>query len=148
MLCSTGVFVVQPCELLNLLFWLSSTFWTGSGGVDDNKQTNSFEPTDEFERRIFGDSSGGNAKSDAFFHKLDRLGGRDRLGPRVSEGSNSQTLDGLDESFNTLSDGLDGRLKEAAAYFQVDPDEIVKEDYTFRPDMNFDLGMTYETKVL
>lgn len=70
------------------------------------------------------------------------------MGPRVSEGSNSQTLDGLDESFNTLSDGLDGRLKEAAAYFQVDPDEIVKEDYTFRPDMNFDLGMTYETKVL
>jgi hypothetical protein len=130
------------------LFWLSSTFWTGSGGVDGNKQTNSFERADEFERRIFGDSSGGNAKSDAFFQKLDRLGGRDRLGPRVSEGSNSQTLDSLDESFNTLSDGLDGRLKEAAAYFQFDSDEIMKEDYTFRPDMNFERGMTYETKVL
>ncbi|XP_059430000.1 uncharacterized protein LOC132163648 [Corylus avellana] len=121
---------------------------TGGGGVDDYKQTNSFEPTDEFERSIFGDSSGGNAKSDSFFQKLDRPGGHYRLGPRVSEGSNSQTLDGLDESFNTLSDGLDGRLKEAAAYFQFDSDEIMQDNYSFRADINADHGMTYETKDL
>ena len=120
----------------------------GSGGVDDYKQTNSFEPTDENERRIFGDSSGGNAKSDSFFQKFDRSGGRYRLGPRVSEGSDSQTLDGLDESFNSLSDGLDGRLKEAAAYFQFDSDEIMQDNYSFRADTNGDDGMTYETKVL
>ncbi|KAK9998358.1 hypothetical protein SO802_017961 [Lithocarpus litseifolius] len=42
-------------------------------GVGD-KQTDSIESADEFERRIFGDFSGGNSKSDAFFEKLDRLG--------------------------------------------------------------------------
>jgi len=114
----------------------------GSGGVDDYKQTNSFEPTDENERRIFGDSSGGNAKSDSFFQKFDRSGGRYRFG------SDSQTLDGLDESFNSLSDGLDGRLKEAAAYFQFDSEEIMQDNYSFRADINGDYGMTYETKDL
>ena len=65
----------------------------------------------------------------------------------MGEGSNSQVLDGLDESFNTLSDGMDGKLKKAATYFEFDEEEIEKDDYSFRPDMNFRLGMTYETKV-
>ena len=56
-------------------------------------------------------------------------------------------MDGLDESFNTLSDGMDGKLKKAATYFEFDPDEIDKDDYAFRPDVTFQSGMTYELKV-
>lgn len=58
-------------------------------------------------------------------------------------------MDGLDESFNTLSDGMDGRLKEEASYFEVNEDEIWEdENYTYRPDVNFDrIGETYDTKV-
>lgn len=118
-------------------------------GIDDDRKSNSFESTDEFERRIFGETSGDNTKSVSFFEKLDRLGkGRDRLGSRTRDGSNSPMMDGLDESFNTLSDGMDGKLQNAATYFQYDPEEIMKDDYTFRPDMNFKPGMTYEVKVL
>ncbi|KAL4610155.1 hypothetical protein ACB092_08G031500 [Castanea dentata] len=125
-----------------------STNATAGSGVGD-KQTNSIESADEFERRIFGDFSGGNSKSDAFFEKLYRLGkARDRSGSRMGEGSNSQILDGLDESFNTLSDGMDGKLKKAATYFEFDEQEIEKDDYLFRPDMTFRVGMTYETKDL
>ena len=65
----------------------------------------------------------------------------------MGEGSNSQISDGLDESFNTLSDGMDGKLKKAATYFEFNEKEIEKDDYSFRPDMNFRVGMTYETKV-
>ena len=65
----------------------------------------------------------------------------------MGEGSNSQILDGLDESFNTLSDGMDGKLKKAATYFEFDEQEIEKDDYSFRPDVTFRVGMTYETKV-
>ncbi|XP_040994230.1 uncharacterized protein LOC121240757, partial [Juglans microcarpa x Juglans regia] len=85
-------------------------------------------------------------EADTFFEKLNRLGkGRDRLNCRVTEGSNSHILD---ESFNTLSDGMDGKLKKAATYFQFDEDEITKDDYKFRPDMNFKEGMTDEIKDL
>lgn len=56
-------------------------------------------------------------------------------------------MDGLDESFNTLSDGMDEKLKKAATYFDFDPDEISKEDYAYRPDMNFWTGNSYDVKV-
>lgn len=103
---------------------------------------------DEFERRIFGENFGGNSKTDSFFEKLDKFGQtRDRVGSKSGEGSGFSVLDGLDESFNTLSDGMDGKLKEAATYFEFDPEEVQKEDYAFRPDMNFMPRMTYDTKV-
>ncbi|KAM3701433.1 hypothetical protein ACB098_05G171500 [Castanea mollissima] len=125
-----------------------STNATSGSGVGD-KHTNSFESADDFERRIFSGFSGGNSKSDAFFGKLDRFTkAHDRSGSRMGEGSNSQILDGLDESFNTLSDGMDGKLKKAATYFEFNEEEIEKEDYSFRPDMTFRVGMTYETKDL
>lgn len=128
---------------------LSTDATSGTDGFGDNKQTNSFESADDFEKRIFGDFSGGNAKSDSFFEKLDKLGkGRDRFGPRAGEGSNTQMMDGLDESFSTLSDGMDGKLKKAATYFDFDADEIMKDDYSFRPDVNFRSRMTYDTKDL
>lgn len=125
-----------------------STNATSGSGVGD-KQTNSFESADDFEHRIFSGFSGGDSKSDAFFEKLDRFRkAHDRLGSRMGEGSNSQISDGLDESFNTLSDGMDGKLKKAATYFEFNEKEIEKDDYSFRPDMNFRTGMTYETKDL
>lgn len=55
-------------------------------------------------------------------------------------------MDGLDESFSTLSDGMDGKLKKAATYFTYS-DEIDNEDYAFRPDVSFKPGMTYDIKV-
>lgn len=120
--------------------------------MDDKRNSNSFESPDEFEQRIFGETSGGNFKTDAFFAKLDRLGkareGHDsNMAGESGSGSGSHILDGLDESFNTLSDGMDGKLKEAATYFEFDLDEVEKDDYSFRPDMNFQEGMTYGAKV-
>ncbi|KAB2616543.1 hypothetical protein D8674_023131 [Pyrus ussuriensis x Pyrus communis] len=118
------------------------------GGMDDEKNSNSFESSDDFERRIFNETSGGS-----FFTKLDRLGkahdghGSD-LGGGIGSGSGSHILDGLDESFNTLSDGMDGKLEKAATYFEFDEEEVDKDDYSFRPDMTFKPGMTYETKDL
>ncbi|XVE79390.1 hypothetical protein DITRI_Ditri14bG0054700 [Diplodiscus trichospermus] len=90
--------------------------------------SNSFESTDDFERRIFG-------------------GLRDRSGYPSGNG-NESTMYGLDESFNTLSDGKDGKLKKAATYFEFDPEEIEKDDYAFRPDVSFQSGMTYDIKDL
>lgn len=53
----------------------------------------------------------------------------------------------LEESFDTLSDGMDGKLKNAATYFEFDPDEIEKPDYSFRYDTTFWPGGTYDVKV-
>lgn len=87
--------------------------------------------------------------NEAFFEKLDRLGKpRERVGSRLSGGNNFQALYGLDDYLNTLSDGMDGKLKKAATYFEFDPEEISKDDYTFRADMSFKPGSTYEIKVM
>ncbi|KAM0999209.1 hypothetical protein FF1_005943 [Malus domestica] len=127
-----------------------STYMTSGGGMDDKKISNSFESSDDFERRIFSETSGGN-----FFSKLDRLGKAhdghvSDLGGGfgIGSGSGSHVLDGLDESLNTLSDGMDGKLEKAATYFEYDEEEVDKDDYSFRPDMTFKPGMTYEKKDL
>ncbi|KAF8402644.1 hypothetical protein HHK36_010733 [Tetracentron sinense] len=119
--------------------------------TNDSKSSPSFESADDFERRIFGGSSNNSPNTDSFYQKLDRLEkarGQYGIGSKLSGGNNSQFLDGLDESFNTLSDGMDGKLRKAATYFEYNPDEIIKDDYTFRPDMTFRPGMTYEIKDL
>lgn len=42
-----------------------------------------------------------------------------------------------DETFDPSSDGVDGKLKEAALIYNVDDDEGgVKDGYSFRPDVN------------
>ncbi|KAG0502477.1 hypothetical protein HPP92_002549 [Vanilla planifolia] len=41
-----------------------------------------------------------------------------------------------DTGFDTLSDGMDSKLKKAAMSFPI-TDEIWDEDYKFRPDMTF-----------
>lgn len=57
------------------------------------------------------------------------------------------SMDGLSESVDTLSDGMDSKLKKAAQTFVVS-DEIQNEDYSFRPDMTFRPGSTYTPRVI
>lgn len=40
------------------------------------------------------------------------------------------------ESFDPSSDGVDGKLKEAALIFNTDEGEGFKDTYSFRPDSN------------
>lgn len=118
---------------------------------DDKKSTNSFESAEDFERRIFGDSMGNRPSSNSFFRKLDNAEKsyhRSGQGSTFSSGNTSSILGGLDESFNTFSDGMDDKLKEAARYFEVDDAEVNKDDYSFRADMTFWPGNTYEPKDL
>lgn len=124
---------------------------SGSGNVvDDNRSANNFESADDFERRIFSGFIENSPSNDSFYQKLDRLEkarGRTGSGYTNNDMNNSQFMDGLDESFSTLSDGMDGKLKKAATYF-THSDEIRDEDYAFRPDVSFKPGMTYEPKDL
>lgn len=126
----------------------SFCFWSGS---DDSRGTNSFESHDDFERRIFGDDGfGSSSKSNAFYQKLERAEkAHDRSGfsSKFNLGNRSEFLDGLDDSFSSLSDGMDAKLKKEATYFEFDPDEIAKDDYCFRPDVHFQKWQTYDTKV-
>ncbi|KAM3340158.1 hypothetical protein P3S68_030028 [Capsicum galapagoense] len=116
---------------------------------DDKQNTNSFESAEDFERRILGDSTGNKPSPNSFFRKLGKVEkayDRSGLGSMFGSGNRSSILDGLGESFNTLSDGMDGKLKEAASYFEFDPNEVEKEDYAYRADMTFWPGNTYELK--
>ncbi|XAR58908.1 hypothetical protein NMG60_11014486 [Bertholletia excelsa] len=124
------------------------TFSTSpNSGSNDDQSTKSFESAEDFENRIFGDVSGSSPMSSSFFEKLDRIEkAHDRS--KFGVGKGSEFLDGLDESFSTLSDGMGGKLKEAAKYFEYDSEEVEREDYTFRPDINFPRGTTYTTKDL
>lgn len=127
---------------------LSTIAPTGGGSSGDKENPISFESNDEFEYLRLG--SGGSSTSDSFFQKLDRIEkARSRTGSRLYDGNRiGNTLDGLDESFNTLSDGMDGKLKKAATYFEFDPEEVDREDYAFRSDMTFLPGSTYDIKDL
>lgn len=118
-------------------------------GTDDGQNMNSSESIDDFEQRIFSD--GNRPSLSSFYQKLDRAEkAHDRSGTGFSftMGNRSDLMDGLDENYNTLADGMDYKLKKAATYFEFDPDEVAKEDYAFRPDVNFLSGMNYDTKDL
>ncbi|KAE8646950.1 uncharacterized protein LOC101213524 [Cucumis sativus] len=136
----------QPSVLRNL----STNAARGSGFDDDNKgKFDSFETADDFERRIFGGGSMVDSGNDAFFQKFDRLGKpRERIGSKLSGGNNFHALYDREDNFDTLSDGMDGKLKKASTYFKFDPEEIEKDDYTFRADMSFSPGSTYNIKDL
>lgn len=104
---------------------------------------------EDFERSIFGDP-GNSQSASSFLQKLDPpKKGFERY--TMNSGYNgfrkSGQVDGLDESFTTLTDGLDGKLKDAATYFKFDVNEVEKDDYKFRPDVTFWPGNTYDVKV-
>ncbi|XP_062090467.1 uncharacterized protein LOC133796816 [Humulus lupulus] len=121
---------------------LSSNAIVG-GRVGDKESGNSFEPSSDFEQRIF------SSKTNSFFKSLDSIGkGRDSFGSNMNAESNYGIMDGLDESFDTLQDGMDGKLQKAATYFEFDAEEILQDEYAFRPDVNFRRGMTYDVKDL
>lgn len=113
-----------------------------------NQQANKSESLEEFEQRIF--SPGKNSKIDGILDRLNQQGkARDRSSS-ISGGSgeSSPFLDDLEQSLDTLSDGMDGKLNKAARYFEYDSEEVQNEDYSFRHDATFHYGSTYTTKDL
>ncbi|OVA04940.1 Ribosomal protein S18 [Macleaya cordata] len=134
--------------------WMSRTLSSAgnSGNANnDNKISDPSESAGDFEQRIFNGFSDNSPNTDPFYQKLDRLDksrGRSGLGPNMNGRNTSQFMDGLDESFDTLSDGMDGKLKKAATYFEYNPEEIKNEDYAFRPDVTFRPGTQYDVKDL
>ncbi|KAK7320759.1 hypothetical protein VNO77_30530 [Canavalia gladiata] len=130
---------------MHLLRSLSTWRFTDNGTV--NQQANKSESLDDFEQRLFGENPGRNSHIDSILEKIHQQGkAQDRRGS-VDGDSSNMMLD-LEESFDTLSDGMDGKLKKAATYFEFDEDEVEKEDYAFRYDTNFPLGATYDIKTL
>lgn len=122
-----------------------STNATSDNWIGDNQSSNSFESADGFEQRIFGGIDGGNSHSESFFQKLDRLAkARNGPGSRLNERISSEMVNDLDSSFNTLKDGMDEKLQEAAGYIDVDIDDIDE----YRPDAHFEDGDTYDIKDL
>ncbi|CAH1446954.1 unnamed protein product [Lactuca virosa] len=121
---------------------------SSASAIDPYANTNTSETLDDFERSIFGDLPGSSLTSSSFFQKLDQQKkalDRSRMnGPSRRSGF----LDGLDDSFTSLTDGMDGKLKEAATYFEYDMNEIEKDDYKFRSDVTFWPGNTYDVKDL
>ncbi|XP_028784161.1 uncharacterized protein LOC114751448 [Neltuma alba] len=120
------------------------SIWSNIGnGPNDQQNNNSHESVEEFRRRIFGDTPSGNSKTDALFDKLERMGrSRDRSSSRT------EMLNDPDEGFDTLTDGMDGKLEEAAAYFEYDIEEVDQDDYSFRYDANYRRASTYDIKDL
>lgn len=128
-------------------------------GTEGGQNLNSYESVDDFEQRIFSDRAERVEKdgheglpSLRFFKKLDRAekaahGGLG-MGNSFDGGNRSGFMDSLGGGESTLMDGMDHKLKKAATYFEFDPAEVTKEDYAFRPDVNFSTGGTYDTKVL
>lgn len=136
---SAGLYHHQ-CNQLHLVKTLST--YPRFGGVhNDSQNSNSFETNDDFERRIFSGLSGEDSSS--FYRKLDRIE-KARTGPGMDADLHGfGPGDEDNESFSTLNDGLEGKLKKAATYFEVNDDEIEEDGYCFRPDSNLRHGMTY-----
>lgn len=125
--------------------------FTGAGA---NEQDNLFDSRDDFEQRIFsgftGNTSNDSPSQQSFFRRLDRAEkaqNNSDFGGRFNFDNRSEIFDGLDESFNSLSDGMDDKLKEAATCYGA-PEIMEDLDYEYRPDVNWNrLEETYELKV-
>ncbi|KAH0448264.1 hypothetical protein IEQ34_022064 [Dendrobium chrysotoxum] len=126
----------------------SLRFRSFSSEVGGRNSNSSFESGDDFERRLFGDV-GNSADTGSFFRKLDKIEqahGRSFNSLRDNDGGNSRFMDGQGEGFDTLSDGMDSKLKKAANTFAF-TDEIKDDDYKFRPDVTFRPGTTYTLRL-
>ncbi|KAI3806295.1 hypothetical protein L1987_22194 [Smallanthus sonchifolius] len=132
-------------------FSIARTLATSTASATDPyANATSSETMEEFERSIFGDP-GNNESANSFLQKLDhprRALESNAMNSRLNGFRKSGYVDGLDESFTTLTDGIDGKLKQAATYFKYDVNEVEKDDYKFRPDVTFWPGNTYDAKDL
>ncbi|OMO84334.1 Ribosomal protein S18 [Corchorus capsularis] len=143
----------RPRQSLQSVRFLSIGSFPGNGFDGQDRNSNSFESADDFERRIFGGSSEDSLKAQSFYRKFDKMRGvRDRYAPAMeNEDESSSTMDGLDESFTTLSDGMDWKLRNAATNFEYefeDDSDMEEFEVEYRPDVEFIEGMTYEPKDL
>ncbi|XP_057809716.1 uncharacterized protein LOC131024221 [Salvia miltiorrhiza] len=95
---------------------------------------------------FFGDSQQGNS-GDVNSSRMTSFYGK--LGKLEKAAHDAYGMGGVfGDNMNSLADGMDYKLKKAATYFEFDPFEVTRDDYTFRPDVNFQSGMSYETKDL
>ncbi|CAF1924062.1 BnaC05g05010D [Brassica napus] len=89
---------------------------------------------------MFGGNSGNDEKSSSFFQHLGKAekDKREYTGLGRSYGNGSRGSVSRDETFDPSSDGVDGKLKEAALIYNIDDDEGggAKDGYSFRPDVN------------
>jgi len=109
-----------------------------------DQQANKSEPPEEFGK--FGENRGRYPQFDSILQKIGQQGmARRRSG--FGYGAGSDMMDHLEENDDTLSDGMDEDLKNAATYFEMDEEEVEKEDYSFRYDATFPTGSTYDIKV-
>ncbi|KAL0369239.1 UNVERIFIED_CONTAM: hypothetical protein Scaly_1142800 [Sesamum calycinum] len=88
-------------------------------GTDNGHNMNSSESVDDFEQRIFSD--GNRPSLSSFYQKLDR-----------AEKAHDRSGTGFSFTMGNRSGLMD----------------VAKEDYAFRPDVNFLSGMNYDTKDL
>lgn len=95
---------------------------------------------------MFGENRGRFPQFDSILEKISQQG-RARHRSGFGNGGGFHMMDYLEENDDSLSDGMDENLKNAATCFEVDEDEIEKEDYAFRYDTDFIPGSTYDIKV-
>ncbi|CAJ1972290.1 unnamed protein product [Sphenostylis stenocarpa] len=113
----------------------------GTGDQHANKS----ESPEEFGK--FGENRARYAQFDSVLEKINQQG-MARQRPGSGNGASSEMMHLFEEIHDTLSDGMDGKLKNAATYFEVDEEEINKEDYAFRYDANFPIDLKYDVKNL
>ncbi|KAI4373054.1 hypothetical protein MLD38_011222 [Melastoma candidum] len=135
------------CRRLPLSTRLLSTAPPPGDPGFDKRNPNAVESAEEFELRIFDDFSGSGSRQGSFSRKLDGIG-RDGSGLKSLGGDGMPFLGGFDDRFTTLSDDMDGKLEKAARYFEYDSEEVMDDNYSYRPDMNLQPDMTYEPKDL
>ncbi|XP_006580440.1 uncharacterized protein LOC114413629 isoform X2 [Glycine soja] len=123
----------------------SLSTWKFTDNATGNRQFNNSESPEESEQ--FGGNRGKYAQLDSIFEKFNQQG-MARQRPGSVNGASSERMHDLEETYDTLTDGMDGKLMNAATYFEFDEDEIEKEDYAFRYDANFPLGSKYDVKDL
>ncbi|KAK9053607.1 hypothetical protein SSX86_024681 [Deinandra increscens subsp. villosa] len=133
-------------------FSIARTLATSSASaIDTYANANSSETLEDFERSISGDVQNSSFSSGSLFQKIGQQKmafDRSAIMSRLNGSRRSGSLDGLDDGFTSLTDGLDGKLKDAATYFQFDVNEVENDDYKFRSDVTFWSGNTYDVKDL
>lgn len=133
----------------------SLSTWRFTDNGTGNEQANKSESPEEFEQfgenpgrySQFGQNPGKYSQFDSVLEKIYQQGKAQHSSGSVN-GASSEMMHDEEESYDTLSDGMDRKLKNAATYFEIDEEEVDKEDYAFRYDANFPLGSTYTIKDL